>query len=410
MKGEIIAIGDELTSGRVLNTTSCLAARRLFQLGHDTVIMQNIGDNPELIGETLVKALGRADFVIVSGGLGSTDDDLTTAAVAHALGLETEHNAVLLDSLLARHKTIAFDQHTLSRLTLLPKGAEVLDNEYRMAGYLVYLHSKPVWFLPGVPSQMEILLETRVIPELQRLAPTLPMQQRIYRTCGLTEMAINAMLRPLEEEQGLQIGYYPVGWEVDISLTVRHRQLATLQSLLDKAHDFIVAKLGNNLFGLGDDSLTMVVGELLKEKNKRLAVAESCTGGLLSSQITEIAGSSQWFSGGAVVYSNALKESILGVSKELLAQYGAVSEVCAREMADQALQRFYCDFALAITGIAGPGGGSTDKPVGTVFVALAKKDATTIKHLELHGSRREIQKETTQIALDIVRRSILTDQ
>ena len=111
-----------------------------------------------------------------------------------------------------------------------------------------------------------------------------------------------------------------------------------------------------------------------------------------------------------MVYSNALKESILGVSKELLAQYGAVSEVCAREMADQALQRFYCDFALAITGIAGPGGGSTDKPVGTVFVALAKKDATTIKHLELHGSRREIQKETTQIALDIVRRSILTDQ
>ena len=409
MRGEIIAIGDELVSGRILNSTSRLAARRLFLLGYDIPIMQSIGDEPVLIGQTLLTALERADFILATGGLGSTDDDLTTEAAAKALGLKTAKHPVVLEKLRQRlaEEGREGELDKMSRFAILPEQAELLDKSYRMAGYLLFHQEKPLWFLPGVPSQMAILLEDKVVPELQRLFPPPPLRQHIYRSCGLKEMAINAMLKPLEEQEGLQIGYYPIGWEVDVSLTVRPEEPQQGKALFQQADSFIRAQLGENLFGEGDQGLPQALGCLLKEQHKRLCVAESCTGGLLAACITEIPGSSTWFDGGVVVYSNRLKEKILGIDAALLAEHGAVSEACARAMAEQALARLGSDIALAITGIAGPDGGTPDKPVGTVFIALADTAKTTVQCVHLHGSRREIQIQTAQRALDMARRHIL---
>ena len=409
MRGEIIAIGDELVSGRILNSTSRLAARRLFLLGYDIPIMQSIGDEPALIGQTLLTALTRADFILITGGLGSTDDDLTTEAATQALGIKTAKHPVVLEKLRQRLAAEGREGElaNLSRFATLPEQAELLDTSYRMAGYLLFHQEKPLWFLPGVPSQMAILLEDKVVPELQRLFPPPPLRQHIYRSCGLKEMAINAMLKPLEQQAGLQIGYYPIGWEVDVCLTAQPEEPQQGEAVFQQADCFIREQLGENLFGEDDEGLPLAVGRLLLEQHKRLCVAESCTGGLLSSCITEIPGSSAWFDGGVVVYSNNLKEKILGIDPGLLAEHGAVSEACARAMAEQALVRLDSDIALAITGIAGPDGGSPDKPVGTVFIALADHAGTSAQRVQLQGSRREIQIQTAQRALDMARRHIL---
>lgn len=409
MRGEIIAIGDELTSGRVMNSTSRLAARRLFLLGYEITSMQSIGDDPALIGQTLLRALSRADFVLVTGGLGSTDDDRTTAAAAEALGLQTAEHPLVLEKLRQRlaAEGRSMDLPNIARFAVLPQGAVLLDDSYRMAGYLLFHGGKPLWFLPGVPSQMATLLETKVVPELQRLVPAPPIRQQLYRSCGLRELAINALLQPLEERAGIQIGYYPVGWEVDVCLTVRPGDTGQADELYRQADGFIRRQLGEHLFGEGEEGLALVVGRLLRRHGLRLGVAESCTGGLLSAQITEIPGSSSWFDGGVVVYSNRLKERLLGIDPGLLATHGAVSEACARAMATQALGRLGSDLALAITGIAGPDGGSPDKPVGTVHLALADGAEVIPRVLRLHGSRREIQNQTVQHALDLLRRHIL---
>lgn len=409
MRGEIIAIGDELTSGRVMNSTSRLAARRLFLLGYEIAAMQSIGDDPALIGQTLRRALTRADFVLVTGGLGSTDDDRTTAAAAEALGLQTAEHPLVLEKLRQRlaAEGRSMDLPNIARFAVLPRGALLLDNDYRMAGYLLFHEGKPLWFLPGVPSQMATLLETKVIPELQRLIPAAPLRQQLYRSCGLRELAINALLQPLEERAGIQIGYYPVGWEVDVCLTVRPEDTGQADDLYRQADAFIRRQLGEHLFGEGEEGLALVVGRLLRRHGLRLAVAESCTGGLLAAQITEIPGSSAWFDGGMVVYSNRLKEQLLGIEPELLAEHGAVSEACARAMATQTIERLGSDLSLAVTGIAGPDGGSADKPVGTVHLALADGTNVIPLALRLHGSRREIQNQTAQQALDLLRRHLL---
>ena len=204
MKGEIIAIGDELTSGRILNSTSALAARQLFLLGHEVSAMLTIGDEPERIGEALTRALARADFVLVTGGLGATTDDLTNEAVAKTLHLNTITNPCVqanIDSRLAKGEISC--AASLAKLTQLPEGAEVLDDDCRMAGYLLHHQGKPIYFLPGVPPQMEILLRDKVLPGLQALdaARAVPVTQRVYRTCGLYEIEINKRLQALEQQQ-----------------------------------------------------------------------------------------------------------------------------------------------------------------------------------------------------------------
>jgi len=408
MIGEIIAIGDELTSGRITNTTSGHAARQLFLLGHAIRAMHTIGDAQELIGETLKAAIERSDFVLVTGGLGATTDDLTNEAVIKALHLNgAVHPGVQanIESRLAQGDAAAV---SLAKLAQLPEGAEVLDDACRMAGYLLRYQGKPIWFLPGVPPQMEILLRDKVLPGLQAFdaARARPVGQRVYRTCGLFEIEINRRLHALEQ-QGLAIGYYPVGCEVHVSLTAHNREGGVDDPGFRQADAFIRAALGDHLYGVDQESLAAVTGRLLQKQGLMLGTAESCTGGLIGAVLTETPGSSRWYKGGVVVYANELKERLLDIDPAVLARHGAVSGETARAMASGAVRRLGCDLAVAATGIAGPEGGTVDKPVGTVYLGLATRETVTDRLCHFHGSRRQIQEKTAQIAVDMVRRILL---
>jgi len=405
MIGEIIAIGDELTSGRITNTTSGYAARELFALGHQIRAMHTIGDVPEVIGTTLKTALARADFIIVTGGLGATTDDLTNEAVTRALDLKTAVHPCVQASIEARQsRNSRLRTVPLAKLALLPEGAEVLDKDCRMAGYLLRYQGKPIFFLPGVPPQMELLLHSRVLPALDAFAPSppVPVRRQIYRTCGLQEIEINQLLLSLEDNGGAQVGYYPVGYEVHVSLS-----LPAQDTRFTDFDTFIRQSLGSHLYGTGDDTLALTTGRLLAEQGKMLCVAESCTGGLIGSVITQTPGSSRWFAGGVIAYSNDLKQRLLGVDQALLNEFGAVSAQTARAMAFGAATRLHCDLAVAATGIAGPDGGSTDKPVGTVYLGIFHQDRAMDRCFHFTGTRRQIQEQTAHTALDIVRRTML---
>ncbi len=410
MIGEIIAIGDELTSGRIINSTSGLAARELFLLGHGIRAMHTVGDAPELIGEALKGAIARSDFVLVTGGLGATTDDLTNEAVAKALNLKMVTNPHVQANIEARAtKGASNSVISLAKLAQLPEGAEVLDDHCRMAGYLLRYQGKPIYFLPGVPPQMEILLRENVLPGLQAMdsARAVPVAQRVYRTCGLYEIEINNRLHSLEQD-GVQIGYYPVGAEVHVSLTGANMGQGVDDPLFRRADAFIRQALGNDIYGTDQDTLASVVGKLLRERGWMLSTAESCTGGLIGARLTQTAGSSNWYRGGVITYSNALKEGLLGVPAELLARHGAVSAEVARAMALGTVERLGADIAVSATGIAGPGGGSKEKPVGTVYLGLCTHGTANAQRCHFRGSRQQIQEQTAQTAMDMVRRALLS--
>ncbi len=409
MIGEIIAIGDELTSGRIANTTSAFAARQLFAAGHEIYAMHTIGDTPKLIGEALKRAIGRVDFVIVTGGLGATTDDLTNEAVAEALDRPATPNEEILERIRSQLQSGDTGAVALEKLAWLPEGAEVLNARERMAGYMLVHDSTPIFFLPGVPEQARKLLSEYVLPRLATWSRNNRnhVRLRVYRTVGLAEYEINHRLRQLEQVQHVNIGYYPVECEVHVCLTVLGRDSAESDRLFAEAEERIRKTLGLHIYGTDHQTLPQVVGELLLEKQLHLSVAESCTGGLIGSRITTVPGSSTWFAGGVVAYSNQLKEILLDVDHALLTSHGAVSGQVARAMAARLAYRTGTPVSLSVTGIAGPGGGTPEKPVGTVYIGLFINNTVgdTLHHFS--GTRQHIQQLSAQTALDTVRRALL---
>lgn len=410
MKGEIIAIGDELTSGRKLNTTSGFAARHLFDAGYEIYAMHTIGDAPALIGEALQRALGRVDFVIVTGGLGTTDDDLTNEAVSVALNRPTMPNLEIL-ALIRSHldEHIANTITPLEKLAWLPKGAEALNPKAKMAGYQLVHENKPIFFLPGIPSQMEHLLLEHVIPRLTAWYsdPKKGTRQRMLRVFNMDEFEVNKKIASLHLDKAICIGYYPVFPELHVTLTIRDKKIHDASSLLKKATDSIYSILGDVIYGQNQDSLEMVVGRLLIQKAFKLAIAESCTGGLMSHKITKVPGSSAYYLGGITSYANSMKYGFLNVDETILQKHGAVSKEVAGAMALGILKGSGADLALSITGIAGPDGGTEEKPVGTVFIGLVSKDIFHIDRYQFEGSREQIQEMAAVTGLDQIRRYLL---
>lgn len=412
MIGEIIAIGDELTTGRINNTTSGYAAQKLHAAGHVIRSIHTIGDSFALIGPTIKQSLEQADFVIVTGGLGCTTDDLTNQAVIESLQLKGVMHSQVVANIEKRLTNIdACKRAAVEKLAWLPENATILDETYRMAGYLLPHAKKPLFFLPGIPSQMEHLLTDKVLPALQEWYPQPGKHvcQRLYRTFGLPETEINARLVNLEETESIQIGYYPVGCEVHVSLTIKTDNPQTSTALFAETDEAIRSSLGTYLYATGEQSMAETVGNLMLKKSGKglLCVAESCTGGLIGSKLTQVAGSSQWFAGGVIAYSNALKETLLNVDHALLRNYGAVSPQAARAMAARLAAKLKCSTAVSVTGIAGPGGGSDEKPVGTVYVGLFHNNKVKETLYHFTGNRTQIQEKTAYTALDTVRRALL---
>ncbi len=410
MKIEIIAIGDELTSGRILNTTSGFAARNLFEAGYEIYGMNTIGDAPNLIGEALKQALGRADAVLVTGGLGSTDDDLTNEAVSKALNRPTMPNFEILSNIRSHLDEITSTPVSqLEKLAWLPSGAEALSPKSQMAGYQLIHDDKPIFFLPGIPSQMKHLLVDQVLPKLATWQKDhrLTTYQRIFRIFDLPEMEVNRRITTLDLSPDVHIGYYPVFPEVHLSLIVRDKKNNNARRLFKSSCQAIGTVLGDSIYGYDRDSMETVVGRLLVDRHLQLAVAESCTGGLICRKITDTPGSSAYFLGGIVSYANSMKAHYLGVSPQLLEKHGAVSRETAEAMAVGVRTGSGADIALAVTGIAGPAGGTEDKPIGTVYIAIATAEENWVTKFHFRGDREQIREITAESGLDLIRKYLL---
>ena len=410
MRIEIIAIGDELTSGRILNTTSSFAARQLFEAGYEIYAMHTIGDTPALIGEALKRAIERVDAVLVTGGLGMTDDDLTNEAVSKALNRPTMPNFEVLASIRRHLDSITIEPvGQLEKLAWLPEGAEVLNPGSSMAGYMLVHDEVPVYFLPGVPRQMKHLLVQHVLPSLATWGENhqLSTYQRIFRIFNLPETEVNRRIKTLDLNDCAHIGYYPVFPEVHLSLTIRDREADNAERLFQSCCRAIDTVLGDAIYGHDRDDLETIVGNLLNEHGLHLAVAESCTGGLIAQRLTSVPGSSNYFLGGVVSYDNSLKSALLDVDPDLITRHGAVSREVAEAMAHGALNRCHGDIGLAVTGIAGPGGGSEEKPVGTVYVGIAGPETSWVSKFLFEGDRQQIRELTAQTGLDLVRKYLL---
>ncbi len=394
-KTGIIAIGDELATGRVINTTSSFAAQRLFENGYEIHSITTIGDNSELIGKTITKTLAEVDALMVTGGLGSTDDDITNEAVANALNLPLIHYPEIEEAI-GRPEKMAW----------LPTGAQPLLKKSKIAGYLLEYRSKKIFFLPGVPQQMRYLFTEKVLPTLS-FCKDQNISQKIFRIFNLPEMEINRRISTMGFPTEAQIGYYPVLAEVHLSLTVRSREKEKTAQIFTAASERIEAEFAGNIYAYNQDTLEMVVGSLLTKNRMTLATAESCTGGLIGKIITSTPGSSSYFLGGIIAYANAVKTGFLEVEEEKIASFGAVSEEVAKQMAIGIRKKSGSDIGLSVTGIAGPEGGSPEKPVGTVYIGLATEKSCTARLHTFRGDRERIRLLSAYMGLNMVREYLL---
>jgi nicotinamide-nucleotide amidase len=419
---EIINTGGELMLGRTLNTHSQWLARQLADRGLVVTRQTAVADTSEGIMQAVREALSRAELVITTGGLGPTSDDLTREALAQMLGRKLQPNAEV-----AAHIRNWFESRNLPvpastrAETFVPEGAIVLPNAHGTAPGLVIEIGSGVWrlasgeqpaggqsspdpgshspspkwlvMLPGPPRELKPMFTTSVVPLLAKMFHAgEPFACRTLRTIGLGEALLAERVGPkLVQIAGLEIGYCAHMGQVDVRLEARG---AARGKLLQAGEAAVRAELGDNIFGMDDDTLESVILHLLAGRKQTLALAESCTGGFIAHKLTNVPGASAVLLAGVVTYSNAAKRKFLGVREETLAEHGAVSEAVAREMAKGARRETGADFALAVTGIAGPGGGTPEKPVGTVFIALASAARTDVLK-KLNAYDRETFKELT---------------
>jgi len=405
---EIVTVGNEIISGVTLDTNARFLADAVTSSGGQITRIVSVGDTVAIIVDALREAMGRAEIVLVTGGLGPTPDDLTTEAAAQAFTRALViHNGFLntIKDRLRRRKRKFTPSH--KRMALLPEGAEPLENPIGTCGFRIDLDKRIFFFLPGVPREMEKMVEGSIVPLLRERSHQ---EQHIVRSSvlkvfGPTESMLTALLEGMEGD--FQLAYLPSYPEIRLRLTVEGNRQGEVKDRLHRYQQEIQKRLGVFIFGKGNDTMEGVVGALLKEKGVTLATAESCTGGLVAYRITQVPGSSEYFMRGLVVYSNQAKEELLGIPHSILERFGAVSKETAELMATEVRQRSGTSLGLAITGIAGPTGGTPTKPVGRVYIALAAEDTLEVKEYDFFGDRHQVRLMASQVALDRLRRYLL---
>ncbi len=411
VKGEIITIGNELISGRRIDLNSCYAAGRLTAIGIQVLRITSVGDNYEMVSDAIKKAISRSNFVIVTGGLGSTQDDITNKIVAKALNRPLILNKTAFDHIQEKIKEIGLNMNpSLEKMAWMPEGAKILDLEGSTCGYSIKHKEVSLYFLPGVPEQMRYLLDKFVIPDILQKSKNLPfISRKILKLYGVNEAVIAESLKDIKYSHNISIGFYPEFPEHHIVITAKGGKKEDIKEELNNIKAEIEKKLSSYIFATEDISMEYVIGQLLRKHRLTLSIAESCTGGLIGHRITNIPGSSQYFMGGVVVYSNEAKTKLLGVDPNTLKNFGAVSAETAKEMAEGVKNSIPSDIGIAVTGIAGPNGGTKEKPVGTVFIGLCSKKGTFIQRYRFFGNRMQIKLNTSTMALDWIRRYINGD-
>ena len=412
MKAELISAGTELLLGEIVDTNAVYLSQKLAQNGVDVYYRHTVGDNIGRLVEVLRLAFNRADAVIITGGLGPTQDDITREAIAQATScplLRSPEAVSNLRAFFARRGRVLSD--TNLRQAEAPQGATLIDNDYGTAPGIRHEYPGGVVFaLPGPPAELHPMFERAVLPYLLQQAGA--GAQRLYtRTLLLADIGeSNAaeLLRDLISEQtDPTIALYASPARVRVRLATKdtdesaaHWRLAEVEA---KARDL----LGDHVFGADDDTMEAVIGRLLRERASTLAVTESCTGGMIASRITDVPGASDYFLGASVAYSNQGKQARRGGSSDLRQADGAVSQPCAAAMAEGVRSALAADFSAATTGIAGPGGGTDEKPVGLVYVAVADERGTLVAEHNWPGTREQFKRRVSQMALNMLRKRIL---
>lgn len=413
MRAATVAIGSELLGPHRVDTNSLWLTARLEEVGIPTVRKALVGDDPEAIARELERAASEAELIFTTGGLGPTADDVTVGAVARFLGAAVERNAEFAEKIRRRFAARGLRMAAVNEKQAdFIVGARVLENPRGTApGFWAVRDGREVIVLPGVPSEMREIMEKSVLPELAARAGGSVSRRKVLRIAAMGESAVEEIVEPVYarwKEHPVTILASP--GEVQLHLCVRGTPEEAAAILAEMEKDFR-SVLGTRVFGEDGEELAEAVGRLLRASGKKLALAESCTGGMVSSLVTDVAGSSDYFLGGVVSYANGAKEELLGVGDETLRAHGAVSEETAREMARGARERFGADVAAAITGIAGPGGGTDEKPVGTVWFAIADRDGREVaKKRSFVGDRSLVRRTASVHALELVRRHLMSGE
>lgn len=401
----LLSIGTELTRGEIVNTNAAWLGAELTAAGFNVSVAEVAPDSADAIAAAVRRLASGARLVVATGGLGPTTDDLTALAAARAAGVELVRDESALLAIRRRVESFGKTMNPgLEKQADLPAGSEILPNVNGTApGFAVQLGESTAFFLPGVPREMKRMFTEQVIPRVRPVAPNNSFQVRL-RTYGMGESSIGQALEGIEAAHpGVVLGYRVQFPEVDVKVHARAASQALARDVALRATDDVNARLGAVLYGQGDETFAEIVGRAVRSRGWRLALAESCTGGLISHLLTSFP-ASDYLVGGAVTYANSAKSRLLGVSEDTLRGHGAVSAEVAAEMAEGARRLCECDVGLGVTGIAGPTGGTAAKPVGLVYWAVAHPGGTVVRHRVFVGDRDEVQLAAAYAGLDLLRR------
>jgi len=408
MKIGILTIGNELMNGRVTDANASFIAREVNQQGWSVEAIMSVGDDFALIKNRLDYLMPMTDAVICSGGLGPTSDDITTAAIAQAFGLPlyTDENVLNYIKDIFTKFNFRWVENN-AKQALFPQGAQVIPNARGTApGFALPVEGKLIFVIPGVPAEAKLMVVNGVIPALRQHFP----QDKQYivkqtiKTFGLSEAAVDERVKDIDfDSLGVNIGFYPVFPENHIVLIAQSKNHNEAKINLQKAQDEVSSHVQDYIFAYGEETLEDVIAGILTEKKLTIAVAESCTGGLITNRLTDVSGSSEYLERGLVTYSNAAKISMLGVPAEIIEKHGAVSEETARLMAEGVRRIAGTDLGLSSTGIAGPTGGTKEKPVGTVYIALSDSRQTICRHYSYRWDRKRNKEVFSEASLFLLK-------
>lgn len=407
MIAELVTTGSELLLGQIVNTNAAYMARELNKIGVDVCFQTTVGDNRERMKEVLSHALSRADLVITSGGLGPTRGDITKEVSAEVMGRNmalNEECAARLKSYFARIGREMTENNL--RQAMIPEGAHVFVNHAGTApGVAMEANGKLLANLPGPPSEMKDMLHRSLLPYLaEKYGVSAVTVSRVLHTFGIGESMLETKLDDLilaQKNPTLALLVRPTG--VIVRITAKAESEEAARRLIAPLEEEIRTRLGDLVYGADDETMEEAVGRELKSRGLFVATAESCTGGLVASRLTDVAGSSEYVKGGVVSYTNEVKADVLAVDRDMLAQEGAVSEAVALAMAEGVRRKLGADFGISTTGLAGPGGGTDETPVGTVFIAVAGNEGTTAEKYRFTGRREQVKFRASQAALAALR-------
>lgn len=399
MNAEIICIGNEILNGHISDTNSGFISKKLSELGIDVKYISVVGDNKESIISALDIARYRAEMIFITGGLGPTHDDVTMETVASYLAKELNINDKILEKLdkLANNGRKMGD--SVYKMALVPENAKIFDNKVGVApGVLLEDDGIMIFLLPGVPREVKSLMEESVVPYLKNIVPKFFIKEKVIRTQGITESMIFEKVGAIGSND-TDVSFLPQSTGVDLKIRVKGSDEKEVKERIEKISHIIEEKLQEWIYSANGEEFEELVGKLLTEKNMTLATAESCTGGLVANLITNVPGSSKYFKRGFVTYSNISKTEELGVSSDIIEKFGAVSEEVAYEMAKGTLNISKTDIAVATTGIAGPTGGSEEKPVGLVYIGVAYGNKVIVEKHIFKGDRLQNKRSFATAAL-----------